>query len=355
LAFEVFSLRLCGDVRRAAAHLALAAAFVLLPSASVAAQSASVTLQKMDDYPLPGDASRYDYLSFDPTTHRMYIAHLGQGVVHAFDTQTKTFLGSVDGIAGVHGVLAVPDLGVVYATATNDNTVKVIDAGSLSVIATIPGGDYPDGLAFVPGLGKLYVSDERGGTDTVIDTATNEVVATIALGGEAGNSVFDPVSGQVLVAVQTQNQIVSIDPVQDTVVALHDTPGCVSPHGLVLDVEHRLGFIGCQGNARVAAMDMDTWQVTSLQTVGPTPDVLIYEPILRMVYVAAEDGTVFVYSEDILQRGNLRFVTNPHAGPNAHSIGLDSSTRHVYLPTANILGVPVLREMNLQTLPEPDD
>jgi YVTN family beta-propeller protein len=338
-----------------ALRLAVAAALLLLPSAAVSAQSAAVTLQKMDDYPLPGDTSRYDYLSFDPTTHRMYVAHLGQGVVHVFDTQTKAFVGSVDGIPGVHGVLAVPELGLVYATATSDNTVKVIDPESLAVIATIPAGDYPDGLAYAPSSRKLYVSDERGGTDTVIDTATNEVVATIALGGEAGNTVFDPPSGQVLVAVQTQNQIVGIDPARDTVVALYDTPGCVSPHGLVLDVEHRLAFVGCQGNAKVAAMDMETWQVTSLQNVGLTPDVLIYEPILRMVYVASEDGTVFVYSEDFLERGNLRFVTNPHAGPNAHSIGLDTLTRHVYLPTANILGMPVLREMNLQTLPEPDD
>jgi signal transduction histidine kinase len=54
-------------------------------------------------------------------------------------------------------------------------------------------------------------------------------------------------------------------------------------------------------------------------------------------------------------RSNLRFVTNPHAGPNAHSIGLDTFTRHVYLPTLNILGAPVLREMVVQSLPEPDD
>jgi hypothetical protein len=52
---------------------------------------------------------------------------------------------------------------------------------------------------------------------------------------------------------------------------------------------------------------------------------------------------------------HLRLRGDPNAGPNAHSIGLDTETRHVYLPTANILGVPVLREMFLQTLPEPDD
>src|SRR5207253_6580023 len=95
--------------------------------------------------------------------------------------------------------------------------------------------------------------DERGGTDTVIDTANNAVVATIALGGEAGNTVFDPASGQIYVAVQTQNQLVVTDPASDTVIALLDTPGCVSPHGLVIDAEHRLAFVGCQGHAGAGA------------------------------------------------------------------------------------------------------
>jgi YVTN family beta-propeller protein len=286
----------------------------------------------------------------------MYIAQLGQGVVHVFDTEAKKFIGTVEGVPGVHGVLAVPEVGLVYATATNENTVKVIDPRSLSVIATVPAGDYPDGLAYASNVGKLYVSDEHGGTDTVIDTVTNEVVATIALGGEAGNTVFDPGSGRILVAVQTQHQIVAIDPDLDVVVAVHDTPGCFAPHGLVIDAEHRLAFVGCQGNAKVAAMDMDTMQVTSIQNVGRTPDVLVYEPQFRMVYVASEDGTVSIFSEDPGARGGLRPVTNPNAGPNAHSIGLDTTTRHVYLPTANILGTAVLREFVLQAdFIEPDD
>ena len=68
-------------------RLLIAAALVILSGTSASAQA--LTLQKLADYPLPGDTSRYDYLSFDPTSNRMYIAHLGQGVIHVFDTQAK--------------------------------------------------------------------------------------------------------------------------------------------------------------------------------------------------------------------------------------------------------------------------
>jgi hypothetical protein len=55
-----------------------------------------LTLQKLADYPLPGDTSRYDYQSFDRDTHRLYFAHLGMGVVRVFDTAAHALVGNVE-------------------------------------------------------------------------------------------------------------------------------------------------------------------------------------------------------------------------------------------------------------------
>ena len=120
------------------------------------------------------------------------------------------------------------------------------------------GGVYPDGLAYDPELGKLYVSDETGGTDTVIDTRSNQVVAPIPLGGEVGNTQYDAVSHQILAAVQTRNQVVSIDPQSDQVTGRYDTPGCDHPHGLLISPDRRLAFVGCEGNARLVVLDLQS-------------------------------------------------------------------------------------------------
>src|SRR3954466_14352257 len=95
----------------------------------------SITLSTIGNYPLGGDTSRYDYQSFDPTTNRLYIAHLGAGVVRVFDTQAHSVVGNVDGLTGVHGVLAVPELGVVYATATSAHAVAAIDPNTFTITA----------------------------------------------------------------------------------------------------------------------------------------------------------------------------------------------------------------------------
>src|SRR5438132_8860760 len=119
----------------------IAAALVIVSGTSASAQA--LTLQKLADYSLPGDTSRYDYLSFDPTSNRMYIAHLGQGVIHVFDIQAKSLVGTVEDVPDVHGVVEVPELGRVYATATNENTVKVIDTPSMAVCASMSAVEYP--------------------------------------------------------------------------------------------------------------------------------------------------------------------------------------------------------------------
>src|SRR5207302_4245691 len=117
-------------------------------------------LTTVADIQLPGDTSRWDYQSIDPQLHRLFIAHLGAGEVVVYDMQSASVVGTVRGVAGVHGVMAVPELRRVYASATDAQQIAVIDADSLAIVAMVPGKGYPDGLAYAPDVGKVYVSDE---------------------------------------------------------------------------------------------------------------------------------------------------------------------------------------------------
>src|SRR5947209_3585978 len=160
-----------------------------------AAQPGDVaSLRTLRDVPLPGDTSRFDYESIDPAAHRLYIAHLGAGSVVVYDTQQGQIITEIGGLPGVHGVLAIPELGRVYATATDTRQIAVIDTASLSVVATAQGDGYPDGLAYAPDAGKVYVSDEQAGKETVIDVNSNQRLGAIDIGGEAGNTQYDSVS-----------------------------------------------------------------------------------------------------------------------------------------------------------------
>jgi YVTN family beta-propeller protein len=175
---------LAGSLLAAVVSLGL---LVAPPAASTA--DSNLPLTTVATVPLPGAATRFDYESLDPKTQRLFIAHLAASEVVVFDVKRNRVVGTIPDVDHVHGVLAVPELGRVYATATGSNQVVVIDAHTLKIIARVPGGTYPDGMAFDPDDRKLYVSDEHGDTDTVIDTTSNKRIATIPLGGDVGNTV----------------------------------------------------------------------------------------------------------------------------------------------------------------------
>ena len=307
---------------------------------SGAAPSGNLPLRTLRDVPLAGGASRFDYQSFDPNSGRLYIAHLGDGTMAVFDTNKEILVGDVRDLPRVHGVLAVPELHRVYASATGSNELAVIDDSTLQIIARVPAGDYPDGVACAIKANKIYVSDLHGKTDTVIDARTNQRVTTIALGGGAGNTQYDAASDHIFVTVHGQNQLAEIDPNTDQVIGRYPLPGCSGSHGLLIDSDHRLAFVACEENAKLAVFDLEAKKMTAIHSVGADPDVLAFDKGLSRLYVSAESGIIAIFDE---RGGHLEKVGEGFFAANAHSVAVDSRTHRVYFPLQNVGGKPVLR------------
>jgi YVTN family beta-propeller protein len=306
------------------------------------AEPGKLLLRQVQDYSLPGRATRWDYMSLDASASRLFIAHLGDSAVVVVNTNDKTVVGTIPGVSAVHGMLAVPELGRAYATATGTNEVVAIDSTSLKVTARIPTGKYPDGLAYAPDVHKLYVSDEEGRTETVVDVQSNKRVATIPLGGSVGNTQYDLVSKHIFVNVQTTSELVEIDPTKDAVVQRIRLHGAAGNHGLLIEPTLRLAFIACEGNGKLLVLDLRTKQVTSTFDVGGDPDVLAYDQVLGMLYVASESGVVYQFK--VMPEGVTKVGEVP-VGANAHTVAVDPATHEVFLPLKDAGKPPVLRVM----------
>jgi len=302
--------------------------------------AATLPLRTVIDVPLTGGPTRFDYLSLDSTNGRLYIAHLGSDLITVFDVNKQTIVGDVKDLKRVHGVLAIPELHRVYASATGTNELAVIDDQTLQIVARVPAGDYPDGVAYAGKEGKIYVSDLHGKTDTVIDAKTNQRIATIALGGGAGNTQYDSVSEHIFVTVHGQNKLAEIDPTKDQVIGTYQLAGCSEPHGLLIDTEHRLTFVACEDNAKLAVFDLEAKKMTTIHSVGVDPDVLAFDKGFGRLYVSAESGIITIFDE---HGRTLEKVGEGLVAPNAHSAAVDSNTHRVYFPLQNVGGKPVLR------------
>jgi DNA-binding beta-propeller fold protein YncE len=263
-----------------------------------------------------------------------------------FDVKKCELVANLDGFPRVHGVLAVPELGRIYASATGEHKVAVVDTKTLKTIARVGPIEYPDGIAYAPGAKRVFVSDEHGNTDAVIDATTNALIMSISLDGGAGNTVYDPGSGQIIVAVHEKNELVMIDPVSAKIVGHYSLAGIENPHGIALDVAGRLAFVAGEENHKLVVVDLTTMKMLSTYEVGEDPDVLAFDPGLKVLYVSAESGQVRVFRENDKTLVPLGGLTMPHA----HTVSVDPDTHLAYFPLENLDGHPVLRIMKLSVM-----
>ena len=323
---------------------ALAAPFVSSAASAQdtgSGQAMDQILKLVADVPMPGPAVRFDYQSLDVEHGRLYIAHMNADQLVVFDTQKRQVVANLDGFKRVHGVIAVPEINRVFASATGEHQVAVVDMNTLKTIAMTGPVNYPDGLAYSPATKRVFVSDEHGAVDAVVDTSTNNLITNIPLGGYAGNTVHDPASGRILVAVHGVNELVAIDPAAMKISGRYPLPGVKNPHGIALDVANRLAFIAGEGNHSLAVFDLKTMKPLAVHQVGDDPDVLAFDPGLKRLYVSAESGTVSVFQET---NHDLRLLSQFNM-PHAHTVSVDPNSHLVYFPLEDIEGHPVLRIM----------
>jgi DNA-binding beta-propeller fold protein YncE len=302
-----------------------------------------LSLRAVADIPLGGHSTRLDYASIDAARHLLFVAHLGDSEVIVVDTASRRVVARIGDVSHVHGVLVIPELGRVYASATGTNEVVAIDEATYKITARMPGGVYPDGMAYAPDVHKLYVSDEHGGTDTVIDVRANTPVATIRIGGVIGNTQYDAQMRHIFVNAQTKGELVEIDPATDTVVRRLPVPGAKDNHGLLIDSASHRAFIACEGNNRLVVLDLRTQKALASFSVAKDPDVLALDPGRQDLYVAGESGQVTAFK---LGTGTVAKAAESFLADNAHVVAVDPNTHEIYFPLEDVNGKTVLRIMS---------
>ncbi len=324
-------------------HLVLA--LVLMGSWGCTAKpQKQLPLETIIDIPLGQATSRYDYASLDAKTGLLFIADLAGSRVLVVDVKANRLVKAITGVNHVHGVLAVPSQGRVYASATGDDVVATIDETTLAVIAHVPSGHYPDGMAWVPALNKLYVSNEHGQTVGVIDALISKKLTEIKLGGDVGNTQFDSADGLIYSNNQSTNELIAIDPASDIIVGRWTIPGCDDNHGLLLDPKRQIAYIACQSNAKLVTFSLIKHNVLDTQPIGNEPDVLAMDEGVKRLYIAGERGIVSVFDtskSEPVKLGEAKLADN------AHIVAIDQATHRIYFPLRNWQGKPVLRVMEL--------
>lgn len=322
------------------------------PHRSAPNEAHGLPLALVADVDLPGGATRFDYQDLDATDGHLIIAHMDDGTVLINSLADGSVVSEVAGVPTARGVVVASDAGRIFVTCS-PNHVVIIDATSLAIVGRVDSGAGPDGLGWDPADQTLGVSDQRDGALSLIADAGSGARRVIPVGQETGNVVFDAVRGWFwITAVQGTgpDHLVAVDPRTGAVTQTLDVPGCVGAHGLRLHPDGQSAFIACEGNDRLARVDLGGSHEVTLGPTGAGPDVLAIDPALGLLYVAAESGDLTVF--DLHQSGVVR-VDEEHPGENAHTVAVDPANHRVFFPLERgPHGTPVLRIMQPSDLPQ---
>src|SRR5258705_8749890 len=115
-------------------RLAAAVSFSFSVSFAQSPGSVEKVLAKVADVPMPGPAVRFDYQAFDPSSGRLYIAHMNADQLVVFDTTKRQVLANLDGFKRVHGVTVAPEIHRLYASVTGDHQVTAVDTETFRIV-----------------------------------------------------------------------------------------------------------------------------------------------------------------------------------------------------------------------------
>lgn len=266
-----------------------AVALAALPGLASGAQPARYKLVKEVSLGAP---DRWDYLTFDPASNRIYIAHGDRLTV--VSGRDGAIVGEVTGIpGGTHGIGLSAGQG--FTDDGRAGAVVVFDPRTLKVVGHAPAQPDADGIAVEPATGRVFVADGDSGKLTVIDPRTDRVVATIDGGGGLEFLVAGG-DGKVYVNGAEKREVLRIDARLNKIDARWPVPDCVSPHGLAIDrAGHRL-FVSCE-NRRLTVLDSLTGAIVATAPIGAGSDADAYDPVRHRVFSSNADGTVTVIEQ----------------------------------------------------------
>jgi DNA-binding beta-propeller fold protein YncE len=277
-----------------------------------------------------GAPDRWDYVVFDASSKRVYVAHGSE--VTVVDAGNGNILGHITGLnGGTHGIAIVAANGRGYTDDGEAGEAASFDLATFKVNTRIKAADDADAVAFDSASGHVFVINGDTGTVTVIDPKRDTAVGTINGGGKLEYAVADG-SGHLYINGAAKKEVLSIDTRTNQVTARWPVPECTSPHGLALDpASHRL-FVSCL-NDLLTVVNADNGAVVAKLPIGSGSDAAVFDPKRKRVFSSnGKDGTISVIQESdpqsFVSLGSIKTIVS------ARTMAIDPETGRLFVAAA---------------------
>lgn len=277
-----------------------------------------------------GAPNGWDYVLYDPSTHRVFVAHGNRlTVVAGRSGRIVGQVGPIDG--GPHGTAFDPPAHLGITDDGRLGQAVIFDLRTLKVIDRLQVQRGADAVTFDPSSGHAFVIDGDTGDVAVVDPVKQRVVTFIHIGGDLEYAVPGD-NGELYVNGVTHHEIFRINTATNRVDATWPLPRCESPHGLAIDTRtHRL-FASCE-NQRLAVVDSEDGSLVASVPIGRGTDADRFDPKSGLIFSSnGVDGTLSIIRE--VNANEFVPVATVKTALSARTMEIDDDSGRIYLVAA---------------------
>jgi DNA-binding beta-propeller fold protein YncE len=272
-----------------------------------------------------GVPDRWDYLSYEPASHRIYAAH--GTTVDVLDGRTGEPLGKVP-VPGANGIAIVTEAGKGYAGSRTNKSVVVFDLKTLEVTQNVPVGEDTDAVVYDPAAKRVFVMEGDPHKAVAIDIQSDTVAGEVALSGGPEFAVVDG-AGQMFVNIEDRKALQRIDTHTLKVTATWPLAQCESPHGLALDVAAKRLFSTCI-NSKMMVIDATNGRIVQTVPIGQGSDGAAFDSARQRAF-SSNGGSGSLTVVQVAAGDKYDLLQQTPTQPLARTMTVDVETGRVYL------------------------
>jgi len=210
----------------------------------------------------------------DPTSGLLYVTTELDKTVTVVDPKTRKIVGAVPTGQDESHMLAISHDGRHgYTANVGPGTVSVLDLVARKTVSVIPVSGKVQRIAISTDDKLVFTTDQTKPQLAVIDTATQKVKTWVPLPGLGYGTAATWDGHWLLVAIPSTNQVAVVDLGSMRVARRIDVDA--KPQEILIRPDGKVAYVSCAAG-KVAAIDLEKWNVQKLIVVGNYPDGLAW-------------------------------------------------------------------------------
>jgi DNA-binding beta-propeller fold protein YncE len=269
---------------------------------------------------LPGVPGKFDHFAIDLAGKRLFAAATGNHSVEVIDLATGKVVQSISGLGKPHGLVWAASTHTLYVADGALAELREYRGAPLELAGTLKLSNDADDMVYNEADHLLFVG--HGGSDAkapasiaVVDTDGFRRKTNISVGSHPEALEIDPESRRVFANIADSGEVGVLDGAGNALSTSWKLKGAGHNVPLAYDLQDHVLYVACRTPAVLLALDGSSGKELARIPTGDGADDLFYDRAARQVYVVAGAGEVDVFQAGA--PGTLHFLGKVPTAPGA--------------------------------------